>query len=274
MKSSPYIGVTGFKTEYEVCAVGELFTKYLYPESGYTAMFGFVCSSKRLLDIDKEGETSPALKNLEHLAATVPKGLLPMVHYFCTDGERLVDEIEQVFRINDIYERGSCRAVQLNSAWPELNEVEKIKQIFPDLTIVLQFPRVATEGKTAENVGAVAKTYAGLIDYALIDPSGGEGIDFELERNIELMLAVGEALPEVRMGIAGGLSGENVYCRYLSVAKKTRDFCIDTQKNVRKEYVDERASQIIDVWKSRISTEKVEEYITHALLAIARVSKQ
>ncbi|MDP4012650.1 MAG: hypothetical protein Q8R00_03545 [Candidatus Nanoarchaeia archaeon] len=250
MENKPYIGITGFKIEKEVECVSELFKRNL-KDTNYTAMFGFVTSTKRLMDWRVGGKTSPAVKEITHLINLVHREFLPVLHHYMAKPERLYDEICQLhFAVPVDW------GLQINSAWPEVNEVYKIKNHFNDKKIILQMPKQAIEsGDYHQNL----RKYSGLVDYVLIDPSGGKGLDFDLVKCSELMQVISEALPEAIVGIAGGLSGDNVAARFDEIAKAyEKPFSIDAEGKLRVETFSE----------SFLDFEEVKSYIEKSAKAI------
>ncbi|MFH1399932.1 MAG: hypothetical protein ABIH41_00285, partial [Nanoarchaeota archaeon] len=104
---------------------------------------------------------------------------------------------------------------------------------YPGLGYVLQFPPEALrDGVKA--VAYCAKDYDGLARYTLVDPSQGAGKRFDPVFAAEVMDAVAQSLPDAIMGVAGGLSGENVREQVLAVASRYRSpFVIDAEGRLR-----------------------------------------
>lgn len=261
---SPYIGITGFKTKEEIIrtanAFKENYEKCRAYKSVYKPMFGFLCSNKRLEDKLSEGTQSPAFVQLKELIdyaveADSLKKCIPMIHYHTENAKTLADEIKEVF--DGIYDK--CKAVQLNMTWPAIEQVEKIKKEFPEIQIVFQLNKYALNDLEAENVVKRTKEYEKLVDYILIDPSGGLGVEFDLEKSCELMTAIENELENKTIGIAGGLDGENVKDKITNIAKKIHSyFCIDAQGKLRTED------------KKEINAEKTNKYVAEALSAFSQ----
>ncbi len=279
---SPYIGITGFKTKEEIIktanAFKENYEKCRAYKSPHEPMFGFLCSNKRLEDKLSEGTQSPAFIQLKELIdyavdADSLKKCIPMIHYHTenagkTSGfsapieqsspgkEKLADEIKEVFE--RIYDK--CKAVQLNMTWPAIEQVEKIKKEFPDMQIVFQLNKYALKDAGIEAVVKRTKEYEKFVDYVLIDPSGGLGAEFDLEKSTELMTAIENEMKNKTIGIAGGLDGENVKEKVVTITKKIKHsyFCIDAQGRLRTEN------------KNEISIEKTYKYVAEALRAFSQ----
>lgn len=249
MRPREYIGVTGFKTKEEVREIKE-FHKGAWH---YIPMYGVISSNKRFADPSSEGSTSPSLKNLEGIFREMPAHALSAVHYFTPNRENLASEVIQV--LNPLY--GICNGLQINMDWPELNQVEMIKQKFPELGIILQLPKEGMKGDVIQK----AQAYQGLVSYVLVDPSAGEGKDFSSE-HITLMGDLYEALPTIGIGIAGGLSADNIEKRYESVASVLeKPFSIDAQGKLRTKD------------KTFLDLEKVKKYVDGASKEIRLADK-
>ena len=210
MKLKPYVGITGFKTVEEV----EIISK-IYRENGFLGekehipMYGFASSEKRLANPHSGGRQTPSAKDLGKLVRACPEGSLPMIHYFTRDVEGLVDQIEDVFSIDDMYKNGDCRALQLNMAWPKIKDLEKIRNKFPDMQIVLSVNKEAMQD-SYDNIIENTKKYNGIIEYALIDPSGGKGKNYSPIESGVIYSGLEDVLPQATLGFAGGLSGDNL----------------------------------------------------------------
>ncbi|MBS3147255.1 hypothetical protein J4219_00050 [Candidatus Woesearchaeota archaeon] len=257
----PYIGITGFKTAQEVQAMNLAFERT--EEINYTAMYGFISSTKRMKKPEEQGNESPALAELEHILRCVPANALHALHYFTEEAQNVAREVTDITTRYDPESR--LKAVQLNLTWPSPKQVELIRA--HGLEVILQLPRSATEGKTPSEIATKAKEYNGLANYILVDPSGGLGIEFEPKRAAEIMHAVASEIPAI-VGAAGGLSAENVFDRVITMrdlyentphtaTRLTNGFCIDAQGKLRnkKETVNE------------IDIEKAQKYVCNAVNA-------
>jgi len=210
-----YIGITGFKTRAEVEAVNEMI------EDQYI-MFGILASKKRMDNPRIPGKRSPAFQDIRALTKDV-RGW-PVLHYFSTTKSGLAEEVLQATS------NSGCKGVQLNQDWPEPQEVERLHS--NDLEVILQIPKRAQT--SIEEVARRAKEYEGIVNYVLVDPSGGLGEEFNLGYGVALMHALRESLPESGIGIAGGFSPTNVYNRVQELRKLfSYDFSIDTETRVR-----------------------------------------
>ncbi len=230
MKEKPYLGITGFKTERDVKEVTDILMANGFPNEDYLPMFGFIVSKNRLNNLAVGGTRSPPAKELPFLSECTTRWTLPMMHYFTEKNETLAEQVRQLFSIGKMYDDSLCRAIQLNVAWPQLEQIGKILQEYQRMRIVMQIPAIAMEGLSVDDIARRASGYDQLVKWALIDPSGGTSKDFDIKRGLELMNALRESMPNTRIGIAGGLSGDNVKARIIQIRNGYPEkFCIDAQ---------------------------------------------
>jgi len=195
-----YTGITGYKTTEEVKSMA-LFQK------GPLAMYGVLCVRYQLDDTAIEGSRSPPFNELKDVLAAVPENGLPVIHYCTRVRDGLGDQVERLFTQSGIYDEGVARAVQLNIDWPHVSDLEQIKERFPEMAIVGQMPDLSKY--RTDELFSMAQARKGLIDYALVDVSRGAGAEFG-SNGMAAMQIYRDAMPDARIGIAGGLGKDNV----------------------------------------------------------------
>jgi len=215
--STPYIGVTGLTSKSEVEQVVSLFEEKKF--SHYIPMLGFLVSYKTLNNIPTENKRYPKIEALPELLRVLEgKKVFPTIHYNSREPD-LFNQISLIFN-SRIYQENFCRGLQLNIPWPDLNELKVIKSVYPELKIIFQASKEVLSFGTAKEIASRIKSeYSSLIDYLLIDPSGGNGIPLNLENSCNLYQELSSKLPELIIGFAGGFSGENVFSRINSLEK-------------------------------------------------------
>ncbi len=248
----PYVGVTGFKTREGIEKAAKSFKENSFDKGSHLAMFGFLVSYKGMQQPWKAGRTAPAASMVSELASHVPKWGLAMMHYHTPHYDYMHLGVKRLFKkFGDMYGQGICSAVQLNVDWPRINQLDLIKNDFPQMQIVLQFPKRATKGMTMDDILGRAKSYDEFVDYALIDPSGGKGKEFEISEGIDFMNRLYDVMPTTVIGIAGGFFGDNVEARVRKIrADYPADFCIDAEGKLMED--------------RKLVAEKVEGYIKNA----------
>jgi len=166
-----------------------------------------------------------------------------------------------------MYDKNLCRAVQLNASWPPVNQVEKIIKNFPEMMITLQIPKSAMEGLSIEEIAKSAGDYEDMITWALIDPSGGLGVDFDLNKSIDLMNSLRRRMSDAIIGVAGGFYHGNVEERVRKIeSKHPYKFCIDAEGKLMenhtlvidkaKKYIDNAATALLYRWTGNEARKK------------------
>ncbi|MDP3726249.1 MAG: hypothetical protein Q8R36_03570 [bacterium] len=147
--------------------------------------------------------------NLGDIAGIFPVHSLALnlVHYNTKEPETLLEQMLVVTR----WGGPNFEGFQLNVAWPRPRILEKYRRRHGNMYIVLQIGGGAFK-KIGDSPLRLAKKvigeYKGLVDYVLLDPSGGYGKPFDSERIREYLVALREEGAErfIGLGVAGGLS--------------------------------------------------------------------
>ncbi len=123
---------------------------------------------------------------------------------------------------------------QLNMAWPNPRALEKYCRAYSDMQIVLQIGNHALDivhyspGLLAEKV----KEYDGLIEYVLLDESGGLGKLLDVKKTRRYLDALAETGMDIGLGIAGGL-GPSTLDHIDLLAKDFPSLSIDAEGRLR-----------------------------------------
>jgi phosphoribosylanthranilate isomerase len=261
---SPYIGVTGLTTLNEVTSTLKYFNAARYKGCLHVPMLGFLVSYKCLEYGFNPGDRKhPKLRDLSALLSEAKKdtNAFVTIHYYTKNTSQLYEEISKVLKLNDIYERELCDGVQLNSVWPPKEEVLKIKENFPRLKIILQLPGGATNGMSAQQVSNKVKNDYPYVEHVLIDPSGGKGQPFDINRSTEIYNALKSTGFNGNVGFAGGLCGENVGA-IISMLPST-GISIDAEGGLRDKLSDESGDSVLNL-------EKVKTYVTNAYVSMRK----
>ena len=262
MVTKPYIGVTGLVSHREIFEVHNEFEDAGYGlDAKHVPMMGFLVSYKTLNGQLTQNRRYPKFKDLRSLLESVPPEVMPMIHYNSRELHTLPEQIEQVF--TNFYKDYLCMDVQLNIPWPYTAHVRKIKDKFPEMKIAIQLSQKAMEDLSLIGIADRFSTYGKDIDYALIDPSGGRGLDFNLGKSIMIYKELRNSFPWLVVGFAGGLTGENVESKARSIISSVNEdnFCIDAEGGLRDKVTDEYGDDTLNF-------EKVRAYIRAASSAL------
>lgn len=232
-----YIGVSGPVNISDVCVIISAFENAGdYINSEYAPMIGFLVNKKTLHGIPpKEGKIPhqryPAVSKLVTMMNYSKGKAINAIHFSPKENE-FSEDIIKLFEIDEIYAKGLCRTLQLNTPFPEKKQLEKILKNFPEMEIILQLPRETLSG---EKLGEKVKGYSDLIKAVLIDSSGGRGEELDIDLTAKCYEKIREKNSQLIIGGAGGLYGVNVrgVINSFSEGIKSRDFSLDAEGNLR-----------------------------------------
>lgn len=270
--NKPYIGLTGINTRIEAQVVAEEFTKNGFSkESSYIPMFGVLISNNTLNDIPPKKIKTPNMKYpnwrpIKSRMETLAKHGLPMIHYTTKDKDTLPLQIKKIFgelfkEDGNLYDTGICQTVQLNIVWPNPNHLEEIIKTFPDLIITLQLSSKALGDYNPQIIAEKLAPYKDFISYALIDPSGGKGKDFDVEKCVPVYKELRENFHSLTFGFAGNITGDNLKEKISAIYNKLnhKNFCIDSEGGLRVQ-----ESHFDGMYADDLDLMKVRKYISNA----------
>ncbi len=264
MDAKPYVGVTGIVNPTEADAVANAFKKAGFSmKTKHIPMMGYLAHYKTLHGIPPKKGKVPNLRYpnqsmLEPLMEKSKDRALNMVHYATPETEDLPHQIKKLFR--GLYEKGLCRAVQLNIPWPEPAHLEEILESFPEMQIVMQLSGQMMNNCSTNEIIENLQNHKDHIDYLLIDPSGGTKQEFNTMISVMMYKRIKEVFPSITLGFAGGLDGKNVEDKIKGVKRElgNTSFCIDAEGGLRTK---RGRAEYLDI-------DKVREYLLNAASAL------
>lgn len=251
-----YVGVTGFMTPGEVSYVLEGLPEVPFREGGDPGrrfMIGVLVSWKTLAGI------APKLPNryphLSRVGEILPQTdheqprTLNFVHYNTKDSDTLVEQLDLIKRADY-----KIHGFQLNMAWPSPGIVARCHGDVPGGRIILQIGGNALEavGNQPHTLVAKLREYVEVVDYILLDPSGGLGKSFDPEEMRAYLDAIYDTDLPFGVGVAGGLSASTIEERIGPLAEKFPDLSIDAEGQLRTPHPEDR----LDVMAARAYVEK------------------
>lgn len=178
MRKPSYVGITGFMSQKEVESV----LNVLPLSSDRLLMVGVLGSHKTLFQ-GLQNKWPNRYPKADDVAGAFQKHplALNLLHYNTKEPETLFVQMDCATKIAG----SNFQGFQLNVAWPSPRSLGLYREQHPKMQIVLQVGHGAFEqiGNSPENLARkVASEYIGLVDYLLLDPSGGYGKPFDTER--------------------------------------------------------------------------------------------
>ena len=206
MKKKPYVGVTGFMSSEEVT---ETLKDIDFKTANRLLMVGVLASSKTIQGIkNKWPNRYPPLHEIGNIFVK-NDDCLNLIHYNTKDPDKLLTQLIMVSdAVNDNFD-----GFQLNIAWPPPQILENYKSLYPCKQIVLQIGGGAFEeaGNMPAWVANKVAEYVGIVDYILLDPSGGLGQPSDPLKAREYLDELSRYEKEIGLGVAGGLSPNTLH---------------------------------------------------------------
>ncbi len=235
MKRKPYVCVTGPTEVDHVEMLSAYFKEAGFDEySSHIGMLGFLITDEVMDRGWSDDRRNVRKNNLRPLleASDVSNAL----HYHTKNFRDFTDDVKELFSLDDIYDDDLCRILQFNSI-PFKEHIEIIRGDFPELEIILTIhPNIVQDIFRESTTIPRGPGFYENIDYILLDPSRGRGLQMDMEKTSEELKFLSKRL-DATIGISGGLYGGNVQ----EAIKKTesslgsKKFSVDAQTKLRTE---------------------------------------
>jgi len=232
-----YIGITGFMSQAEVNSVLSSLPTDFGSFKNRKIMVGMLVSGKTIKGIpNKWPNRYPTPDAIPSIFVNDPR-VINLVHYN-TKEESPKEIINELCLIEDAcgpYHHG----FQLNMVWPKAQMISDWQQSGFERnkkTIVLQCGgrAMAELNHSPKALAEKLKEYEGVVDYVLLDPSGGIGIPFDPAYALQCLDVIeNENLPTIHLGIAGGLSPETLPNLLPPILEHFPKVCIDAEGRLR-----------------------------------------
>lgn len=231
MRPQRYIGITGFMSRAEVEAV--LASADTCPNEPLI-MIGILASKKTLKgELNNHPRRYPPRETWGTILPDRGRAL-KLVHYAADNSENLYDDMI------DVQTRAGphCQGFQVNIPWPDEEPLWQYRTAAPftHKTLVLQVgPRAIREMDCSAHgiADRIAINYADLVDYVIIDDSGGAGIQLDPEFTAVCFEELGRLCPKLGLVVGGGLNAGNLPELLGPLRQRFPNFSIDTERGVR-----------------------------------------
>lgn len=208
MRPGPYIGITGFKHRTQVNAVSLAHTG-----SRRKLMVGVLASAKTLAGEHNPDGRSPRCEDIAQIFLRGER-FLNLVHYYTADHTLLEAQLDAAIR----WGGKDCHGLQLNIDWPDPAVLKGFRRSWPGKKLVLQLGgrfRPLTDCSADYLANRAVARYAGLVDYFLLDPSGGTGLQLDPFVLVKYLEALSDIIDEDRwpigLAVAGGLCADTLH---------------------------------------------------------------
>lgn len=225
----PYIGITGFMSREEV----DFVLSKMPENSDRLLMVGVLASSKTLVGKKNRWPNRyPEMDEIAEIFIYHPLAL-NLIHYNTREPETLSDQLSKMTILVGV----NLQGFQLNIAWPSPREIALYRKKYHHKIIVLQIGSHAFEKinhSPKKLATKVAAEYEDLVDYILLDPSGGYGKFFNPYKIRAYLEALREKDLHIGLGIAGGLGPKTLDLLELLITDFS-DLSIDAEGKLRDE---------------------------------------
>jgi hypothetical protein len=125
-------------------------------------------------------------------------------------------------------------AIQLDVTWPDVDEIDRFKDKYPDIAVVLQLGEPAFDmvDNDSQNMVDELDKYGDSIDYVLLDLSMGKGRAMQAEEFLEVLRLIRQELPGLGLAVAGGLGPETIHLLE-PIAREFPEISIDAQGRLK-----------------------------------------
>ena len=235
-----YIGLTGLTTVYQVEYTLEVFKKLkLGLNSNPMGMIGFLISPRNLKS-DWYSSRYPRLDLFHPMLEKARDKAFTTLHIdekstsnWLFSFTQLVDKVTKVdrYKVHEL-----VKGFQINVKHPNPLDICTLRETYPGVKIILQY---ASDFLNLDLDMAIDDlgSYRNCIDYILIDPSRGWGLNLDIEKAINNYNGITREFPGLKIGFAGGFKPSTIkdIIDNLCNGLESLDFSIDIETGLRTE---------------------------------------
>lgn len=175
-----------------------------------------------------------------------------VVHYDTPDQDTLKQQLLRLYAASG--RSGIVESIQLNMDWPDPRQLEDMLTYYRRIILVVGHKPIVQ--MTNEEIASRVCAYDGLVTDVLLDPSEGAGQLADFDRLRAMLHTVRELNPSLGLGVAGGLSAENVLTQLPRLFREFPKLSVDAEGLLR---TDDGAS---------LDTTKTHDYVVNTFEAL------
>lgn len=257
MEPKPYVGITGITSREQVLAIDQMLGELKWPAS-YFVMYGVLVSGWTLEGaVPTNPRQYPPPERVSELVSRHPSAL-NLIHY--NNGRQPGALDMQLARLTMLAPHFD--GVQLNFTWPNPVELRRARR--NSGVMVLQLGAAALREAGPLDAAQWLRAYGGVVDYVLLDLSGGTGKSLNIDATAKALTGLHAANVRyklgLRFGVAGGLCAERLP-EILELLRKFPELSWDAQAALRDE-------------SDRLDLDRVQAYLEASLRLIRSHSGQ
>lgn len=231
----PYISVTGVTNLAEAKFIASAFRNAMGYNHSHQGAVGYLANLESLNRFNLENLKRPDLSTLPTLLSETEKDAVNIIHYNTRQPKTLAEQVVRLFTETNIYNDSLSQTVQLNTRWPDIGQVQEIKNCLPELRIILAVGGKVLRTQSREEIINKLGDYQSLINVILIDPSGGNQRRFEAGWVAPYIRSIRNSFPDKQIALAGGFNAEGITQRLSEITYAIWDdnFSIDAESGLR-----------------------------------------
>lgn len=230
---NPYVGITGFMDAAEAAHALKVFGN---PRGtfNYKLMVGVLASAKTIRGGEAPFQNRyPVMRKIPTIFP-ISDQTLGLIH-FSTNYPAYLYRDMQILAEHCAHNPG-FHGFQLNVDWPDVDQLKRWKNeslVGRTLVLAVTPKTMHAAGNTPEIVAElVAKSYLSLVDYILLDSSGGHGKPLDLLTTLNYLRAFAQVGITQNFVIAGGLYASNLVLAS-AIAQEFPGISIDAEGKLR-----------------------------------------
>ncbi len=233
MTKVPYIGITDFTKYDQVLKMLEVFNSSRRFGLFRRLHVGVMMSYKTLNGLETQWSSIfPKKEEISGIFSSDSPRVMNCLHF--ADYENNPNLAETLCRAIG-YGGMGVNALQLDMIWPEPAEISNaVHGSRKRLEVILQVGRDAFDQVGDDPAALVERLedYAEVVDFVLLDKSGGKGLGMNGLKMIPFVRAIKENFPDLGIAVAGGLGPDTMYLAE-PLIKEFPDISLDAQGRLR-----------------------------------------
>lgn len=226
-----YIGICDVPSAEKAKRALDFFSRLcLASASDRKLMIGVMMSRKTITGIQsKWASVWPKKEEVASIFVDHPRAFNTL-HYADYDDNTYFEHLLEAVR----WGGKNLHALQLDMVWPRFGMIRLLREIHPDLKIVLQVNANALAQMDDKPIIVVQQLarYGDSVDYVLLDKSHGKGLGMDAEGLLPFAMAIAEDLPNMGIAVAGGLGPETMDL-VIPIVREFPNVSIDAQGRLR-----------------------------------------
>jgi phosphoribosylanthranilate isomerase len=229
-----YIGMTGITEEKQLFGIDSIFRNGKFPNQNHDIMIGILISPRNL---DKTWFSSryPNIWEIKNILQSLYKkekykDFFNTLHIDEKANSNWEYCLELLINKIGIIPKG----IQVNVKHPKVKDIKRLSERFPETQIIFQYSGDFLNKDIKEAMKDLS-VYTKYIDYVLIDPSRGRGLELNSNLALKHFIQIKKDFNHLNVALAGGFNHKNIrdYVKAFKASLDSFDFSLDIESGVR-----------------------------------------